>query len=224
MSMPDIFPMLPVANLGRDASILKSIPEPNAYLAMWHRSVPADVAEWIASWRKEIDPALDILIPVEETKLAVARALIDAGCRGSTEIGWLSDDVQRLAMIFSKIAEEPNLRVRLEAIRDNGCAKFHVDTLKLRLLCTYAGPGTEWIPAGWARREYLGWTDGPTEEANARIIADPKAVQVMATGAVAIFKGRLYPGFEGHGLIHRSAPVCCENEYRLRLCLDLPCS
>ena len=220
--MPEFFTFLPVANLGRDVSVLNSITELNVYLALWHRPVPAHVTEWINSWPKEVDPALDIVLPVEEAKFAVARALIDAGCRGSGEIGWLSDDVQRLVVIFSTLAEESRIRVRLERIRDNGCAKFHVDTLKLRLLCTYAGPGTEWVPEGRGRRDCLGWNRGSTDEANARIVPDSKAVQTMATGSVAVFKGRLHPGFEGQGLIHRSAPVCCEKEHRLRLCLDLP--
>ena len=220
--MPVMLPLLPVANLGRDASILKSITEPNAYLALWHRLIPDHVADWIASWHRKINLELDALVSVEETRLMTARALIDAGCRGQTEIGWLCDDIERLAVIFSTITGELRLRVRLETVRDDGCSKFHVDTLKLRLLCTYAGPGTQWIPAGQARRDYLGWIEGSTEEANARIAPDPQAVQTMATGAVAVFKGRLYPGFEGQGLVHRSAPVCCEKEYRLRLCLDLP--
>ena len=215
-----LFPLLPIAYLGRNPSILKSIAEPNAYLALWHRPVPAKVADWIASWRKDCDPALDAVLPVEEVKVAVARALIDAGCPGTGEVGWLSDDIQRLAIVFSELADQPRIRLRLETVRDNGCAKFHVDTLMMRLLCTYAGPGTEWVPAGSSHRDYLGWTEGSTEEANARIVPDANSIQVMVTGAVAIFKGRLHPGFEAHGLIHRSAPVCCEKEHRLRLCLD----
>lgn len=76
------------------------------------------------------------------------------------------------------------------------CPRFHVDHVPARLICTYAGPGSEWLTA-------------------------PDAVQVeqLSTGYVAVLKGERWLGNEGHGLVHRS-PAVPAGQRRLMLTLD----
>lgn len=133
---------------------------------------------------------------------------------------WLLDDIATLAGDFADIAECAEVRVRLERVTDKGCAAFHIDTLPLRLLCTYAGHGMQWADEPYIRRPELGLRGRSTKEANAAIVPDAARIRTMCTGAVAIFKGRLWPGGEGRGLIHRSYPVCCIQHARLRLVID----
>jgi hypothetical protein len=87
--------------------------------------------------------------------------------------------------------------MRLEHVIDDPCRKFHVGSVGLRLLCTYAGPGTEWIePGGNIRR--------------------------MTTMEVAVFKGSAFLG-AGPRVLHRSPPVSSGtfvDQSRLVLCID----
>ncbi len=54
-------------------------------------------------------------------------------------------DFRRLGRRFAKLTSSPIVRMRLEHVTDDCCRKFDVDAVGLRLVCTYAGPGTEWI-------------------------------------------------------------------------------
>lgn len=102
-------------------------------------------------------------------------------------------DFRRLAGRFATLSASPVVRMRLEHMIDDSCRKFHVDAVGLRLLCTYAGPGTEWInPDGKIRR--------------------------MTIMQVAVFKGSAFPG-AGPRVLHRSPPLST-GESRVVLCID----
>src|SRR6478735_6047768 len=67
-------------------------------------------------------------------------------CHNLPPFHWsLYADFRRLAHRFSNLASSPVVRMRLEHVRHDSCHKFNVAVVGLRLLCTYAGPGTEWI-------------------------------------------------------------------------------
>ncbi|MND87313.1 hypothetical protein D3C80_793080 [compost metagenome] len=88
------------------------------------------------------------------------------------------------------------------------CPRFHVDHVPLRLLSTYAGPGSEWLEEGAVDRSQL-----------AREQPDANAVRQLAVGEVALLKGEKWLGNQGAGLVHRS-PMLVNGERRLILSLD----
>jgi len=133
---------------------------------------------------------------------------------------WILDDVGFLATVFTDLAECGKVRVRLSKVSDHGCAAFHIDNLPVRLLCTYAGQGMQWAGEPHVRRTELGLRGRTTEETNTAIVPDAAHIRTVPTGAVALFKGRLGTSGQGHGLIHRSYPVCCSDHSRLRLVID----
>lgn len=57
-------------------------------------------------------------------------------------------DFRRLAHRLTGLTGSPRVRMRFEHVVDDSCRKFHVDAVGLRLLCTYAGAGTEWVDGG----------------------------------------------------------------------------
>ena len=56
---------------------------------------------------------------------------------------WISDMAQ-ISEMFCDINESDTIGFCLTSQR--GCARYHVDNVPMRLLVTYAGQGTEWIP------------------------------------------------------------------------------
>jgi len=68
----------------------------------------------------------------------------------------------------------------------------------VRLLVTYYGIGTEWIPSNAC--DYSAYYDG---KKNNKIIKDTSAIKFMKTWDVAVFKGNKFRGRE-EGILHRT--------------------
>jgi hypothetical protein len=190
-------------------------------LALWERTLPAEAADFCAklavrssALHLDITGAPGSLLPLLAASTVFTRAADDAPAH------WLLEDIASLADEFGQLADCAEVRVRLTKVSDDGCAAFHVDRLPLRLLCTYAGKGAQWAAEADVRRAELGLCFCSAAEANAAIVPDAGSIRTMPTGAVAIFKGRLWPGAERRGLVHRSHPVCCDEHARLRLTID----
>ena len=94
------------------------------------------------------------------------------------------------------------------------CHRFHADRTRLRLLCTYRGPGTEWLTEAQVDRWAL--SNG---SANEDIIRFGEPARFMSPW-VGIMKGSAYPGNAGHGLVHRSLPIAGSGRTRVLFCLD----
>ncbi|MEM7392701.1 MAG: DUF1826 domain-containing protein [Verrucomicrobiota bacterium] len=203
--------------------ILGGIGLPGVPVVQWERDLPEGVAAAIRSWLQagncEVDEKVEVGRP--DVRDLVEDTLAENGWSGDSYVrDWLIDDLTELLLLFGDLANTPYVRFRLNAVRDGGCRKFHVDNIALRMLCTYVGPGTEWASAAAVCREELGCAAESVEAANRRIIPDAAAIQHAPSGAVLLCKGNRYPGEEGHGLVHRSAPVSGPEQDRLRLCID----
>jgi hypothetical protein len=111
----------------------------------------------------------------------------------------LADDVVTLAHRFADVMEIDAVRVRIERVDTNACKKVHTDYTDVRLITTYAGPGTDIAPHGDA----------------------DCCIERVQTGWIGLFKGRTYGN--GHPpCFHRSPPVGDTGEKRLMLVIDTP--
>jgi hypothetical protein len=211
----------PAAIGGTARRILHRIRNAEINMALWERTLPAEAADFCAKLAVR-SSALDLdltgapgsMLPLLAATALFTRVADDAPAH------WLLEDIASLADEFGQLADCAEVRVRLTKVSDDGCAAFHVDNLLLRVLCTYAGKGAQWAAEADVRRAELGLCFCSAAEANAAIVPDAGSVRTMPTGAVAIFKGRLWPGAERRGLVHRSHPVCCGEHARLRLTID----
>lgn len=109
----------------------------------------------------------------------------------------LQEAVGKLARRFADLMEQDTVRLRLEGIVGNACRKVHADFTDLRLICTLAGPGTDYSRGDDA--------DGPLER--------------IPTGTVALFKGLAFG--PGHAAcLHRSPPIEGTGARRLVVVID----
>ncbi|MDW8247093.1 MAG: DUF1826 domain-containing protein [Sandaracinaceae bacterium] len=116
----------------------------------------------------------------------------------------------------------PCIQVRLNALLDDGCRKFHMDHLPLRLVVTYFGPGTHLIgEEGAVDRRFLGRGELDPEEANRRVLTDPSKLIRAKAGDFVWLKGADYPGLGGRGVVHRSPPIEGTGVKRFVLRLDV---
>lgn len=120
----------------------------------------------------------------------------------------LFEDLKFLLAVFQKITGVSNFRLFLATVDHNMCSKFHTDNNVLRLLCTYNGPGTLWIPQRKVNKE----------------LDDEKLAQIAisaAAGEVLILKGAKYPGVGQNAVLHRSPGVEETSSRRLLLRIDM---
>ena len=118
---------------------------------------------------------------------------------------WISDMAQ-ICELFSTINKSKAVDFCLSTVR--GCRRYHIDHVPMRLLVTYAGKGTEWIPDEAADRK--SFENGAPNE---KILKDPLQRKFMETWDIAIFRGG------SRGLLHRT-PDAALNESSILLRLD----
>lgn len=97
-----------------------------------------------------------------------------------------------LAELLGDLLDCPRIGLRLEVIGKAMCPRLHVDRVGIRLLCTYRGPGTEWIADTGADRNKLGsGADGLPDEVSGLFGADTR-IESVAGFSVAPLKGSLW--------------------------------
>lgn len=129
--------------------------------------------------------------------------------------GALVDDVMALARLMASMLEAASLRIRIRLLEDTMCPRFHCDNVTVRLVTSWLGPGSEWLPEHALDRRGLGAASPDKPE----IVVDATAIERLDTGDVALIKGSGWRE-EGHrGLVHRS-PALEPGQRRLMMSID----
>jgi hypothetical protein len=179
-------------------------------LVSWHRELPLGLDAQLVEWGKRAPPQFDETVNVPKCDLSAATRGLAEPARA-----WLTMDLALLIARLAHLAGARRLRVSFGVERTDQCRKFHMDYVRYRLITTYVGPGTEWVPEEAVRREAL---DHPTDcpcDANKEIVRDSSAIRHAVPGEVIVMKGALHPGHRG--AVHRSPPI--EGTGRVRVVL-----
>jgi hypothetical protein len=131
----------------------------------------------------------------------------------------LLEDIILLTDMFACLFEQDAIGLRLRVIDTPMCPRFHVDQVPCRLITTYAGPATEWVPHELADRNKLGAGNNGLSDETSGLLRQPNPIQSLHMGDVALLKGGGWKGNEDSGLVHRS-PNNIDGQKRLLLTLD----
>ncbi|KIU51855.1 MULTISPECIES: DUF1826 domain-containing protein [Pseudomonas] len=183
--------------VGESPQVLTEVLQDGVNLAVWQRQLPvhvADFAQVLLSLGQPLAESLTLELQPDDDAPAL-RGLAAAYADLQGYEGFICD-VRWLVGAYACLLDARRVGLRLRALEGAMCPRFHVDHVPARLICTYAGPGSEWLTA-------------------------PDAVQVeqLSTGDVAVLKGERWLGNEGQGLVHRS-PAVPAGQRRLMLTLD----
>ncbi|MDC3958799.1 DUF1826 domain-containing protein [Polyangium jinanense] len=184
--------------IGGDSDVLTSIHDPSVNVAIWARLLPPDLGPEIAARASRKDDFEGIF---DAAEIKEGR-LFDPADEASP----LRADVGRLLQLFAALSGVPRIQVFFGAVRNDQCRKFHVDYVRLRLVTTYLGPGTEWLPEDAVCREELDLAPPSPAEANRRIVRDASKIRRANAGDVVLLKGERYPDHE-RAAVHRSPPI-----------------
>jgi hypothetical protein len=130
-----------------------------------------------------------------------------------------ADDVYLLAAMYIDLFDLDRIGMRLTILDKTMCPRFHIDKLPCRLISTYIGSGTEWLPNDGVDRRKLGHGAGGLPDKVSGIFSHSDSIQQLNVGDVALMKGAGWDGFEDTAIVHRS-PELSVGEKRLILSLD----
>lgn len=186
--------------IGRDPDILADIRDPGIAAAIWRRTPDPEFQRWVKALPKDNLPDLRTVVPVHLAEAAVRAACESHGLPACRERDMLASDVGALALMLAKTLTVRLLRLRLDVSEDVMCPKFHLDNVRARLLCTYRGAGTEYVPENVAE--------------------EPGRIRQVPPGGVAVFRGRQWSCDERTALLHRSPAATPAGGPRLLLVID----
>ena len=123
------------------------------------------------------------------------------------------DDIVHQISYFNSIKKSRSMKVQLLVVKTNKCRLFHEDLYRQRLLCTYMGPGTEWLDHNNVNRNALG------KGCNDKIVKNMSLINRANTFDVILLKGAKYSD-DTQGVVHRSPPIEHERSVRVLLKID----
>ena len=201
-----------------------STPEAALTVPTWRRvSELADIVEvfdpqvQVCTWRREIDPAIERYLselhPAGETQVL---NVLSADAPPRLEFlparpgrATLIEDLVFLREIICELLGCVAVGLRFVRIGRAMCPGWHVDRTGIRLVCTYQGPGTQWLNDQGVDRNDL-HSDGA---------GDGTFIQA-AQGDIVLLKGALWQDNEAFGAIHRSPELGPATSLRTLITLD----
>ena len=116
---------------------------------------------------------------------------ISVSAKNSIHYNYWINDMAKMSSIFCDIMGSIDISFSLGTSR--GCSRYHIDNVPMRLLVTYYGQGTEWLPIDNA--DYGAYSKGKDNE---NILKDPKKRMYLKPWHISIFKGG------SDGILHRT--------------------
>lgn len=195
--------------------VLADIFQENTNIVIWRRELGERLSEAVAGFI--------IANPRLETTEIVAPESVRADIgelTGGSVPDNLAEDIAELVEMFCCLLGLNRAGLRLKRLSQAMCPRFHVDLVPCRLVTTYFGVATEWLPHQSVDRSKLGSGNSGQSDLDSGLYKRDSDVRRLDCGDVALLKGEAWPGNEGGGLVHRS-PAVPSGINRLLLTLDV---
>ncbi|MCG5054697.1 MAG: DUF1826 domain-containing protein [Myxococcales bacterium] len=131
----------------------------------------------------------------------------------------LREDIQFWVEVLSELTGAREMGVRLARLDQAMCPRFHTDRVTVRLVCTYAGPATEYLTERDVERTRLACHVRSPDAEGAGVVREGGAVRAATCGDIVLLKGELWPDRPALGAVHRS-PRVEPGQGRLVMTLD----
>lgn len=213
MNAPLPLPLTSCASIGDDPLSLTRIFDAEIQLAQWRRPVDTSIAHWLDANANDLGYGFrQTLSPGQAPELGK----LPAGAGRDA----LTQDLALLAEMLGELLDAPTIGLRLEVVRQAMCPRLHVDRVGIRMLCTYRGPGTEWVEEAAVDRRFLGAASGGKPDENSGLLQPGHHIEHIPPYTVALLKGCLWQGNNGRGIVHRSPKVPEQQGPRVLVALD----
>lgn len=194
--------------------VLSDIYDQQTNIVIWRRELSDTLKNSVMAFVASNPNFLTTMTVTPQSSLSsISRAL------GGVKQQELSENIAELVDMFCCLFELKRAGLRLAAIDRAMCPKFHTDKIPCRLVTTFQGIATEWLPHQAVKREKLGVGSKGQPDNQSGLYGQEHDIQQLKCGDVGLLKGELWEGNENAGLVHRS-PALLEGQRRLLLTLD----
>lgn len=199
---------------GGDPLVFADIYSEETNIVTWQRQLPAALQDSVGEY-------VDSNSARQLTESVSPQSTLSAfsGMLGTAEHPKLTENIAELVDMFCCLFGLTSAGLRLMALDRAMCPKFHVDRVPCRLVTTYQGVATQWLPHQVVERTKLGRGSKGLSDSESGLYPSQSDIQQLTVGDVALLKGEGWAGNENAGLVHRS-PAVSSGEHRLLLTLD----
>lgn len=203
------------ASIAKNASVLTDIYHEENHIVIWQNQFTSALLSEI---NQIMDKAERLNIRLTSAPANLSKILPTCAdvLHGKTA---LCHYIELLADMFCTLFDIKRVGLRLAILSQAMCPKFHVDKVPCRLVSTFSGIATQWLPHEKVDRSKLGMGSLGVADDKSGIMKEPQDIKTMIAGDVALLKGEGWYNNENGGAVHRSPPLN-KNEKRLLLTLD----
>jgi hypothetical protein len=127
-------------------------------------------------------------------------------------------DIYLLADMLTCLFDCKEVGLRLTAINTAMCPRLHVDNIPVRLITTYVGPGTEWLPNEHVEQSNSNLNVTKVKSNQTSLRYNAQNIKQLNSFDVSLIKGSAW-GEDHIAAIHRSCALASE-QWRVVLTLD----
>lgn len=184
-------------------------------IAIWQRELSSEI-------KKSVNNLLNANSNFQKTLVVSSKNIYTKLINADSALMSCEDlcaDIAELVDMYCVLYELQQVGLRLATLDRAMCPRFHVDRVPSRLVCSYHGTASEWLPHDLIDRSKLGRGNNGLPDELSGLYQSEKDINQLSIGDVAMLKGELWPDNLHAGLVHRS-PQVPEGEKRLLLTLD----
>lgn len=194
--------------------ILSEIVSPEISVSVWQREQNRLISDYFESVFGYMGLGLRTVFDMDSLMTGLDDALPDG--TGKSEA---IEDIYLLSDMLTCLFDCQSVGLRLAPLSAAMCPNFHVDKIPVRLVNTYLGEGTEWLPIEALVEEPNSTSTNKTPKALSKGYYDTNHIQQLSAFDVALLKGSAWPEHEHMASVHRSCALA-QNEKRILLTLD----
>ncbi|WP_261903895.1 DUF1826 domain-containing protein [Vibrio fortis] len=203
----------PSYSTGESSTVLTDIYQDHINMVVWERTFSDELTQAIEEFvANNPDFSKSVNVSSESAYQELQRTLDDLPPA-------LVQNIAELVDMFCCLFDLKDAGVRLATLDRAMCPRFHVDRVPCRLVTTFYGTATQWLPNHVLDRSKLGHGSNGQPDHLSGLYQDESDVQQLSCGDVALLKGGAWIGNEETALVHRS-PMVSAQENRLLLTLD----
>ncbi len=202
------------ASWGKESLIFTDIYQEDINIVTWQRDLAQSLKDSVSEFLVSNPGFQSTLTVTPQSALSDIQKAF-----GSVDQSILVENIAELVDIFCSLFEISHAGLRLSALDRAMCPKFHVDKVPCRLVTTFQGVATQWLPHHAVDRTKLGLGSNGLPDKESGLYQHHDDIQQLSCGDVALLKGEVWYNNENAGLVHRS-PALSAGKNRLLLTLD----
>ncbi|EKJ84977.1 uncharacterized protein DUF1826 [Leptospira meyeri] len=193
--MNSVYEVIENFSISNNKEVLFDINRKGINIAIWKRSPSRNIINY-----------LDILSKIKNFSLQINSKEVQSIDKylpihyNRTVLDFAKEMLQ-LSNLFAMVTGLKEHNLHISTIETTQCPLYHVDFLSYRMICTYIGPSTQWIPNFNADRNHLGCGR------NNHLVKDFRLVRETENFDVILMKGDTHPNDPNNGCIHKSPEI-----------------